>query len=75
MSERFPDDHPCEALRGLRKPALSQALRAMAQRAAWIEQKLAATAWKQHNPNFLVRELAAIALFVELAVSMAKEAA
>ncbi len=69
----FPDDHPCESLRGLRRPTLEQAKKALLARAIWLEKRIGEHAYRQHEPNFHVRELAAVVLLIELAERLGVE--
>lgn len=62
----FPEDHYCESLRGYKKPSPSSALRALAKRCQWLERKIALNTAIGKPNGFLVDELAALVMLVEM---------
>lgn len=62
---RFPADHFVESLRGRRHPARELLVKRLANRAAWLERKIAARRATGEPFAYFVEELAAIVLAID----------
>lgn len=56
----FPDDHPCESLRGYPVPERSRMRRVIAERCAWLERRIAENTATGRGASHHLLELAAL---------------
>ena len=77
MKGRFPEDHVIVMLQGSRRPTRTEALRALARRAAWLSNKIEQYGGRARDPkaSFLMEELGSIAIAVEAIEALAAKQA
>jgi hypothetical protein len=76
MRKRFADDHFCETLRGVPIPKSSKVKKALASRCSYLMTKIqerAIAAGCERRNDFLLEELAAIVVAMEVYEAAAKE--
>jgi hypothetical protein len=66
MSDRFPDDHFVEILRGMKKPPARQVRRFMVARCRWLQEKCHQNMLKGLPTDMMLGELSSVVVLMEM---------